>query len=152
MTETPVETVTEPTPRNRKRSVYLGLVGVAALGIIAAAIAIPITLSAKAEQNKIQAAADTCGLTKGSYAVLDDGSAIAFEAAGLEVSGIAIGPEPEKVLCVMMELGAPQSVGTKVSQTRALDGTREATWEGFAAQWTYHPDDGLNMLVEKVKS
>lgn len=135
MTETHVETVTEPTPRNRKRSVYLGLVGVAALGIIAAAIAIPMTLSAKAEQNKIQAAADTCGLTKGSYAVLDNGSAIAFEAAGLEVSGIAIGPEPEKVLCVMMELGAPQSVGTKVSQTRALDGTRLLTGWSITTSW-----------------
>ena len=152
MTETPAETVTEPTPRNRKRSIYIGLAGVAALGIIAAAIAIPMTLSAKAEETRISDAAEKCALTKGSYTILDDGGAIEFDGAGLEKSGIPVGPEPEKVLCVMLELGAPQSVSTKVGQTRALDGTRETAWDGYAAQWTYHPDDGMNMLIEKVKS
>ena len=151
MTDTPVEMPQETPVAPKKRGLLIGIAAVAAAGVIAAAIAVPMTFSAKAEKNRIPDAAKECGLTKGSYTVLDDGDAIDFESAGLVLSGIPVGAEPEKVLCVMTELGAPDSTGSKVGNTRSLDGTREANWDGYHAEWTYHPDDGLNMIIEKVK-
>jgi hypothetical protein len=34
---------------------------------------------------------------------------------------------------------------TTIPTTRALDGMQSAEWGGLAAQWTYHPDTGMNL-------
>jgi len=57
---------------------------------------------------------------------------------------------------------APFSVALNISSTglccrqasrntRAVDGTQTAESPGgFAATWTFHPDDGLNIIIEKT--
>lgn len=49
--------------------------------------------------------------------------------------------------CVLDELETPQSVISKMNRTRALDGMQSATWGDFEASWTYHPDDGLDLII-----
>jgi hypothetical protein len=49
--------------------------------------------------------------------------------------------------CVMKELKMPQSVEDQIGMTRALDGTQTASWDNITAKWTFHPDDGLNMIL-----
>lgn len=51
-------------------------------------------------------------------------------------------------LCVLFRLDMPDAVMTRMDNTRALDGTQEASWSVYSAWWTYHPDSGLNMVVE----
>ena len=34
---------------------------------------------------------------------------------------------------------------------RALDGRQTGTWDDFEASWGYHPDDGINLVIEEVK-
>jgi hypothetical protein len=51
-------------------------------------------------------------------------------------------PEINKVL------GIPDSVYDKMQHTRALDGRQEQKTADFTVSWTYHPDDGLNVLWE----
>jgi hypothetical protein len=41
----------------------------------------------------------------------------------------------------------PERVQNHVSSTRALDGIQEDTWNDYSAQWTYHPDHGLNVTI-----
>jgi hypothetical protein len=41
----------------------------------------------------------------------------------------------------------PQSVLAQTEQTRALDGMRSAEWGTFGASWTFHPDDGLDLII-----
>jgi hypothetical protein len=36
-----------------------------------------------------------------------------------------------------------------MEQTRALDGRQSETWEDFSASWTYHPDNGLDVLIRE---
>jgi hypothetical protein len=48
-------------------------------------------------------------------------------------------------------LGFPSSTGSKIQGTRALDGTLTASGDGVAATWTYHPDDGLRVVVERTR-
>lgn len=42
------------------------------------------------------------------------------------------------------EVGVVARFGT----TRALDGQQTADWDGFTASWGYHPDTGLDVVVE----
>lgn len=48
------------------------------------------------------------------------------------------------------ELGFSSAVLDRMGNTRALDGTREAQGKNCNVTWTYHPDDGLQMVFEVV--
>jgi hypothetical protein len=52
--------------------------------------------------------------------------------------------------CVLDELGAPQSIVAKMGSTRALDGMQTANWSDYEATWTYHPDDGLDVILTQA--
>lgn len=40
------------------------------------------------------------------------------------------------------------AVMQRIGNTRALDGTLTADGDGVSATWTYHPDDGLSLVIE----
>lgn len=48
------------------------------------------------------------------------------------------------------EYGFPGSLDARIGNTRALDGTLTAEGEGYGASWTYHPDDGLSIVIEST--
>lgn len=54
------------------------------------------------------------------------------------------------VECYLTELQAPEYIVRHMQSTRALDGRQSGSWETFEASWTYHPDDGLDILVRQV--
>lgn len=65
-----------------------------------------------------------------------------------------VGKEPDSghlttdtVSCVLGELRTPQSILARMDSTRALDGMQSASWSDFEATWTYHPDDGLDVII-----
>lgn len=49
--------------------------------------------------------------------------------------------------CLLEALGSPSSVILQMEQTRALDGMQHATWGTTKATWTYHPDNGLKVIL-----
>lgn len=53
----------------------------------------------------------------------------------------------EDVACVLAALDAPSAVAYRMDGTRALDGMQSATWGAYSATWTYHPDDGLDLII-----
>ncbi|TDC52740.1 hypothetical protein E1212_07760 [Jiangella ureilytica] len=53
----------------------------------------------------------------------------------------------EDVACLLDALEAPRAVIARVDSTRALDGMQDAEWDDLTASWTYHPDDGLSLIV-----
>lgn len=53
----------------------------------------------------------------------------------------------DDVLCVLDEFEAPQAVIAQMESTRALDGMQSTTWSTYKVTWTYHPDDGLDMIL-----
>ena len=55
-----------------------------------------------------------------------------------------------QVQCYLTELGAPDYVLRHMESTRALDGRQSDTWGDFDASWTYHPDDGLDVLIRQI--
>src|SRR5437867_2553958 len=55
----------------------------------------------------------------------------------------------DEVICVFNKLKVPSYIRQQVSNTRALDGMQHAHWRSYKASWTYHPDEGLNMVIYK---
>jgi hypothetical protein len=55
-----------------------------------------------------------------------------------------------KIKTINSELGFSSSVYDDMMETRALDGRQYAYSENYTVSWTYHPDDGLE-IIYKVK-
>ena len=51
----------------------------------------------------------------------------------------------------LSEPGCPRSLAAKFGNTRALDGTLEEECERASLSWTYHPDSGLNLVIERKR-
>lgn len=49
--------------------------------------------------------------------------------------------------CMLDQLNAPTYVVDQMLETRSLDGRQSTSWgEGVTAEWSYHPDNGLDVL------
>jgi hypothetical protein len=81
----------------------------------------------------------------GAGTLADDDHTLVIDMAG-EEPGVGTATIDD-VLCVLGELKSPQSVIARMESTRALDGMQSATWDDFEVTWTYHPDDGLDLIV-----
>jgi hypothetical protein len=53
--------------------------------------------------------------------------------------------------CILKAAKTPDFVRSQMSSTRALDGTQRATWGTISASWTYHPDNGLDVVMTESK-
>jgi hypothetical protein len=51
------------------------------------------------------------------------------------------------VECLWAELETPQSITAKVGSTTAMMGEQSAQSGGLSYSWSYHPDNGLNMVI-----
>jgi hypothetical protein len=49
--------------------------------------------------------------------------------------------------CLLGELGTPQSIIAQLGSTTALMGVQDATDDGLNYSWSYHPDNGVNMVI-----
>ena len=85
--------------------------------------------------------AASCGVSAAS-----DGQSITMRTAGAKTSGRE---SVKDVACVLAGLGAPQHIYSLIDATRALDGMQSESWGGYAARWTYHPDNGLTVVIAR---
>jgi len=140
---------------NRRRNLWASLVVVAA-ALIIGTIFVTLFLTTKATThhtgatnpgslfnvpNPLAKTSTTCGV--GTLA--DDDHTLVVDMAGEEPGS---GTETfDGVLCVLDELDVPQSLIARMESTRALDGMQSATWSSYEVTWTYHPDDGLDLII-----
>ncbi|MBM0229378.1 MULTISPECIES: hypothetical protein [Micromonospora] len=88
-------------------------------------------------------AKEKCGSTIGSDVELgDEGRTLTLHGDGEESSGLSF----DKLECYWSELKMPDSVKEELLATRALDGRQSGDWDGVHASWSYHPDNGLQMV------
>lgn len=103
--------------------------------------------SASATDSKpLRAAALGCYLDP-AYGVLgDDNTTLTLDGKGQQDSdGLTV----EEIGCVLKALAVTDAVVSHISDTRALDGMQTDSWTGYKARWTYHPDSGLNMIIQQ---
>lgn len=134
-------------PVTGRKHWYFGLGGLLAglaVGLLVATVG-GAAGGALGQSNAIPKAVEACSATEVvSVEVLDDGASLTLATAGEESEGANM----TTVVCVLGELEAPDSLFSRMDSTRAMDGTQNATWGNFTASWNYHPDNGLNVIVE----
>ena len=57
-----------------------------------------------------------------------------------------LGVDTSGIVCLLNGLDTPDSVITRMSNTNSQMGVVEGRWDVYEAEWTYHPDNGLNNL------
>lgn len=77
----------------------------------------------------------------------DENRTLVLDGEGKNEAGDADKADARARECVFEKLGTPQSIIVKVGQTRALDGRQEDSADGIEYSWTYHPDNGLDMII-----
>lgn len=137
-----------PTPKRRIPRVAIAI---AALAVIVGAV---VVFNAT-RTTPLQAAWDTVHATLSQqheidvfeqYATIgDDGRSLILDGEGTEEDGLTI----TELAGILLEVNAPDSVIARIDGTRALDGRQTAEWDGFAASWTYHPESGLDIILEE---
>jgi len=99
-------------------------------------------------EDSAETSSDNAALEKyfeGVLSVEDDGTTLIVATLPedddpLGVSSLAIG-------CIEEELEVPKWLQESISSTRALDGRQSEEWDNLSAQWGYHPDSGLNLII-----
>lgn len=95
--------------------------------------------------DRLEDAADACEAATGNAIdTSDDGKTIAISTSDFRRPRSVT----EASTCVMTELDVPTSIKTKMGSTTSLMGRQEDSWGSFDVSWTYHPDDGLEIVVE----
>lgn len=128
--------------RARRRWVAITIpLGVAAVALLAGP---PIIHAAQeAMTPRFETAAEACELVP-LLVVADKGTTLTLTTAG--ESGVSY-TDIEDVACVLAKLEVPSYVVSHIDSTRALDGQQTDEWDGISARWTYHPEDGLHLVL-----
>ncbi|SMX91239.1 hypothetical protein [Brevibacterium linens] len=142
------------TPQRSTKHIWFGLGGLViglllGVGTVGGIVGISSLAEADAQAAQAELMADgyeTCSLGSVDGATLSaDRLSVDFDGAGMY-----FGPDLADVYCLGDALGMPDSVSSRMGQTRALDGTQTAEWDSFSVSWNYHPDDGLGAIFEYV--
>lgn len=135
-------------PRRKKRRWKLGL-GMFILGFFSGIIATIVSVVGLAMlvggQDQAFAQAVTACKAAPHATVASDGSSLEMNTFGKKQPGMSV----VTLGCVLQELDAPESLMQRMNTTRAIDGTREETWGSYRATWTYHPNQGLHVVISR---
>jgi len=71
------------------------------------------------------------------------------ESVTIEVSTYILPSTEEAFQETLEEYGFSSAVMNRMYQTRAIDGTQNAESNGVNVSWTFHPDAGLQVVVER---
>lgn len=127
------------------------------IGVVTGIIATSLVLNGSnfgtdsASKEAIQQMEDAlvlCDDPSGIY-ISDGGRSLLFDTKGEEErSGASI----SDLVCILAALEMPAHVADKMERTTALAGNQAATWNNFEAEWSYHPDRGMDGVVIVVDS
>lgn len=103
--------------------------------------------SAAAQETRLAAAYDDCtGQDSGNTLSLEDDDATIVIDTGSkygDASGYA---------CVIEALDVPTSITAQMDRTTAMMGVQDATHDGLEFSWSYHPDNGVNMVITDTEA
>jgi hypothetical protein len=123
----------------RKSAWISAAAGVALVAVVLAIVAVI------GHRTDLQSAATACKIDKSQFAeVADGGNTLTLDGAS-EAGGDGL--TVTKLGCVLHELKATTAVVTQMEGTTSLQGRQGGSWGDVHATWTYHPDNGLDMIL-----
>ena len=95
-----------------------------------------------------EGAYNTC-CNKAYYATLaSDGSYLEIDTNPFDIDDFTATGSLEAIKNTNKFLGLPDSVYTKMLQTNSLQGMQKHEAENLVVSWSYHPDNGLQVMYE----
>lgn len=161
--ETPPPTAAMPAPAGSRWVVPIVvgvvslLVGAAAGSAVTAVIigaaqrAEAAAMAEAAEQAKSELFSDAaaqCNLD-GVVEIADQGRTMIVDGEGEDFGSGDV--SLTELDCIIEAVGTPASVKELMYSTRSLDGRQSGEWDDISASWSYHPDDGLDIIFEIVE-
>lgn len=98
-------------------------------------------------ETRLEAAKRECAQRSPDVRLGDEGQSLTISRVLAEENP---GATWQHLSCVFVKVDIPDAVVSQIEHTRALDGRQQASWDGFEASWTYHPDDGLNLILRET--
>jgi hypothetical protein len=147
---TPASPLTATPPAFSNRELRIGATGLGiglVVGVVGSLLAASVAggIGSIAMGSPMTDAAATCEIESNPWITVgDEGRSVSMKSEG----GDSAGADFEDLACVLLELDTPDSVISRIDSTRALDGRQTGTWDGFSASWGYHPDNGLDIVIE----
>jgi len=139
--------------------VILGVAGTLAAGSMAGSNAPAATAAdtkataTAAPTGVLKNAVTSCGLPHDDDAKLgDNDTSLTLNGKGEKDFATLNGLPSSLMDCILGAAKTPDYVRSQMGDTRALDGTQHATWGTIGASWTYHPDDGLDVVLSEAPS
>lgn len=78
--------------------------------------------------------------------VAEDGSYIEIDTDPSDIGEYIASDSLDAIEHINEELGLPESVYAHMTSTRALDGMQSYEKDNIGVRWTYHPDNGLEII------
>lgn len=100
----------------------------------------------KKEKIDLQAIYDNVGCSSYYCKLATDGSYLEIDTNPSDIDDYSSYIARGYVEDINLELGFTEALYTKMGKTRALDGTLTDENENVKVSWTYHPDDGLEVI------
>ncbi|MCQ1952261.1 hypothetical protein [Arthrobacter sp. zg-Y238] len=143
---TPYPPTVQLPPSRRNYALFAGAGLVVGLG--AGLLLAQIDMSGSPEPSTVLFdAVESCGVSGHTGIELgDEGQSLTMDSAGTDY--LDEGTELSEINCVLRGTDMPDSVSSRMDNTRALDGRQFAEWNGISASWNYHPDTGTNVVLE----
>jgi hypothetical protein len=122
------------------------------VGLIAAMVGVLMVVRPGPPSNPTEPGLEQVWNACGRHGQLSDGGkTLVLDMQGRDdVSGV----RTEEVGCTLDYLKTPTYVREKMASTRAVDGRQDEAWDNggltFEASWTYHPDNGLDILIREL--
>lgn len=85
----------------------------------------------------------------GSIELGYDHSYIEFDTNAFNIDDVFDGNTYYAIEDTIEALGLPASLVVELGQTRALDGRQSRDYDYVSVTWSYHPDNGLNVVITK---
>lgn len=79
----------------------------------------------------------------------EDGSYLLVDTNPSDIEDYASSTAWDYVLDINKMLGLPEALNQKMGTTRSIDGRLSETYGNITVSWTYHPDNGLEVLYEE---
>ncbi|WP_294978327.1 hypothetical protein [uncultured Microbacterium sp.] len=134
-----------PAPAVRKIKPWMWVVGGAVL-VVAVLIILGVVVTNAHQPKSFASAIEECGVSSGgSVQLLDGGKSMSIDGKGEESDGLGI----EKMACIFIALDLPQATISRMDTTRALDGRQKDVLPDYTVEWSYHPDNGLDVLFTR---
>lgn len=133
-------------PKRRTRAKYglaMFIVGFLLAILLSVGAYVGMSYLRSVAANNLAHSLDACSVSSRYARLASDKASLTLVAYGDGANGLS----QTDFRCILNELDTPSSVRERMLITRAVDGAQHEEWKVYRVTWTYHPEDGLSVVL-----